>query len=65
MPWNLVTVLISWVMVFAAVTIPTFVGVLFFETTGLILGLVVGGIILYLASDYIARYIRKGYPKTA
>jgi len=64
MPWNMMTVLVSWLMVFAAVGIPTMIGMLLFAATGLIFGFIVGGIILYLASDYIATYIRSGYPKT-
>lgn len=64
MPWNVLTLLGSWLMVFAAVAIPTIIGMMLYSATGLIFGIIVGGIILYLSSDYIATYIRRGYPKT-
>jgi uncharacterized membrane protein YdjX (TVP38/TMEM64 family) len=51
-------------MIFLAVAIPTITGMLLYSATGLIFGIIIGGITLYLSSDYIATYIRCGYPKT-
>lgn len=64
MPWNGLTLLGSWLMIFLAVAIPTITGMLLYSATGLIFGIIIGGITLYLSSDYIATYIRCGYPKT-
>jgi hypothetical protein len=63
MPWNLITGIGSWLAVWASLGIPTVVGLLILNLTGMIIGIVVGGIILYLASDKINTYVKSGYTK--
>jgi hypothetical protein len=65
MPWNFVTVIVSWLVIVALLAIPTLVGLFLLHVTGFLLGVILGGIFLFLASDSIAKFIRAGYPKTS
>jgi hypothetical protein len=59
---NIRTVVGSWIMISAILGVPIVTGLLLMRITGLIIGSIVGGILLYLASDGIDNYIRLGYP---
>jgi hypothetical protein len=63
MPLNYVVLIISWIIMAVAVIVPTMAG-LYLGAAGIIIGITVGGIILYLCQDKIASFIKTGYPKT-
>lgn len=57
---NIRTVVGSWIMISTILGVPIVTGLLVMRITGLIIGTIVGGILLYLASDSIDNYIRSG-----